>query len=213
MVCAEETLKMKKQKTQMLVLGVLLVLCAAGYLLAARISEKKEAKEQQKEEGEYTALSFDQSELTQLQITSESGTLGLSYDGENWSFIEDIDALMSADESEDESSESQTEENTSYEVNASKANEISAALSNLTCTNEITDVSDLSQYGLDEPSATIQITLSDGTEHTVEIGSENTMISCWYIRADESDVVYTIKESTYELFLQTDKDVAQEAAE
>ena len=204
---------MKKQKTQMLVLGVLLVLCAAGYLLAARISEKKEAKEQQKEEGEYTALSFDQSELTQLQITSESGTLGLSYDGENWSFIEDIDALMSADESEDESSESQTEENTSYEVNASKANEISAALSNLTCTNEITDVSDLSQYGLDEPSATIQITLSDGTEHTVEIGSENTMISCWYIRADESDVVYTIKESTYELFLQTDKDVAQEAAE
>ena len=208
---------MKKQKIQMLVLGVLLALCAAGYLLAARISEKKEAKEQQKEDGEYTALSFDQGELTQLQITSEGGTLNLSYDGENWSFIDDIDALMSADESEDESedesSERQTEENTSYEVNASKADEISAALSNLTCTNEITDVSDLSQYGLDEPSATIQITMSDGTEHTVEIGSENTMISCWYVRADGSDTVYTIKQSTYELFLQTDTDVAQEAAE
>ncbi len=224
---------MKRQKMQMLLLGIVLIICAAGYAAADRITSSKEAAEQKKEEGEYAALSFDQSMLTQLQIASENGTLALSYDGESWEFIDDIDAEMAAEGSnsetdaedstaaedaaeEDDTAEDSTAEETSaktYEVNSSKADEILEALANLTCTNEMTDVTDMEQYGLDAPKATVSVTLSDGTTHTVEIGAENTMISCHYLRVDGGDTVYTVSDDTYELFCQTDTEVAQEAAE
>lgn len=227
---------MKRQKMQMLLLGIVLIICAAGYAAADRITSSKEAAEQKKEEGEYAALSFDQSMLTQLQIASENGTLALSYDGESWEFIDDIDAEMAAEGSnsetdaedstavEDSAAEDSAEDSAeedgakeasakTYEVNSSKADEILEALANLTCTNEMTDVTDMEQYGLDAPKATVSVTLSDGTPHTVEIGVENTMISCHYLRVDGGDTVYTVSNDTYELLCQTDTEVAQEAAE
>ena len=192
---------MKRQKTQMLILSILLAVCAAGSLLAGGVAAKKEAAKEQKENGEYTALSFDQTLLTSLKITSEEGTLELTFDGDAWEFVNDIAEEMG------------TEEAAEYEVNPSKANEILKTLADLTCTNEIEGVTDLTQYGLDAPQTTITVTLSDGTVHTVEIGGENTMIDSCYLRADGGDTVYTLKKDTCELISQTDTDIAQESAE
>ncbi len=192
---------MKRQKTQMLILSILLVVCAAGYWLAGGVAAKKEAAEEQKENGAYIALSFDQTLVTGLKIAGAEGTLELTLGGNAWEFVNDIAEEMG------------TEETADYEVNTSKADEILETLADLTCTNEIEGVTDLTQYGLDTPQTTITVTLSDGTVHTVEIGGENTMIDCRYVRADGGDTVYTLKKDTCKLISQTDTDIAQESAQ
>ena len=74
------------------------------------------------------------------------------------------------------------------------------ALSDLSSDNEITDVTDFTQYGLDSPVMTITITLSDGSTHKLEVGDYNSQISEYYLRVDDADTVYTISSTIYSDF-------------
>ncbi len=242
---------MRKQRIQMVVLSVVLLICCAGFLAARFYANAEEEKEKEKEEGIYTALSFEKTNLRQLSIVGEKGELALTYDGSSWSFVNDIDAeeaALNGDESKAETSadastaaeEASTEETsadttadeeaesteedadeteasdeetkTSYEVNSSVANEILERLASLTSSNEVNHVTDMESYGLDAPVLTVTITLQDETQHTVEVGSRNEMISAYYIRVDDGDTVYTLSDSDYSLLNKTDTDAAQEAA-
>ncbi len=234
---------MRKQKIQMLVLLAVLAALIAGGFAARKISAREEEETKKKEEGEYTALSFDASELAKLEIASDKGMLMLDCDEGNWSFVKDInvekqtgtDAANTADtgiasteetemadtggsngtessgtgESEG-SADGSSEEAVTYEVNSSEADELRDKIANLTSTNEIENVTDRKEYGLDQPVMTITATLSDGTVHRVEVGSENSMIDARYICVDDADTVYTMSESDYNLFCKTDTDLAQE---
>jgi hypothetical protein len=203
---------MKKQRIQMIVLSVVLILCCAGFFAARAYSTKVEEEEQQKEKGEYTALSFEKEDLSQLKISGENGTLWLNYDNGDWSFVNDIDAEEAAlNGTTEESTEDSTEAESGYEVNSGTANQILEKLASLSCTNEIDSVTDMEQYGLDEPVMTVTLTMTDGTVHTVEVGDLNSMITAYYIRADDGNTVYTMSTSSYSLFNKADTDVAQEA--
>ncbi len=246
---------MKKQRIQLIILSVVLLVCCAGFFAARFYADKTEQEEQAKEEGIYTALSFEKSSLRQLSIAGEKGELALSYDGSDWSFVNDIDAEETAlngadadtedtaaeadsetDDSESdaagtessvtdnsesaaadaetlEAGDSEESTGTSYEVNSSVANEILERLAKLTSSNEVNHVTDMESYGLDAPVLTVTITLQDDTQHTVEVGSRNEMISAYYIRVDGGDTVYTLSDSDYSLLNKTDTDAAQEAAE
>ncbi len=240
---------MRKQRIQMVILSVVLLVCCAGFLAARFYANAEEKKEKEKEEGIYTALSFEKTDLRQLSIVGEKGELALAYDGSSWSFVNDIeaeeaalssdnesstetsadaavqseetDAETSADASEDETKtsedaedaeDSEETEEVTYEVNSSAANEILERLSSLTSSNEVNHVTDMESYGLDTPVLTVTITLQDETQHTIEVGSRNEMISAYYIRVDGGDTVYTLSDSDYSLLNKTDTDAAQEAA-
>lgn len=231
---------MKKQRIQLMILSVVLLVCCAGFFAARFYADKTEQEDQAKEEGIYTALSFEKSDLRQLSITGEKDELALSYDGSDWSFVNDIDAEEAAlngtdadtadtaaeadsetDDSESDAADAEISEagnseestGTSYEVNSSVANEILERLAKLTSSNEVNHVTDMESYGLDAPVLTVTITLQDDTRHTVEVGSRNEMISAYYIRVDGGDTVYTLSDSDYSLLNKTDTDAAQEAAE
>ncbi len=212
---------MKKQRIQLIILSVVLLVCCAGFFAARFYADKTEQEEQAKEEGIYTALSFEKNSLRQLSIAGEKGELALSYDGSDWSFVNDIDAEETAlngtdTDTEDTAAEADSEtgdSGTSYEVNSSVANEILERLAKLTSSNEVNHVTDMDSYGLDAPVLTVTITLQDDTRHTVEVGSRNEMISAYYIRVDDGDTVYTLSDSDYSLLNKTDTDAAQEAAE
>lgn len=218
---------MKKQRIQMVILSVVLLICCAGFFAARFYASAEEEKEKEKEEGIYTALSFEKNDLCQLTIVGEDGELALAYDGSAWSFVNDIDAeeaaLQDTKKSESETSDdastegeetdSDEEASVTYEVNSSTANEILETLARLTSTNEVNHVTDMQPYGLDAPVLTVTITLQDDVEHTLEVGSRNEMISAYYIRVDGGDTVYTMSDSDYSLLNKTDTDVAQEAAE
>lgn len=228
---------MKKQKIQMIVLLAVLAALVAGGFAARKLSSREEEEEKKKEEGEYTALSFDASQLVKLEVASEKGMLLLDCNEGAWSFVKDINVEEQQD-ADDEASESSTEESSesgddvssteeipegsaqngsnedaaAYEVNASEADELLDKIANLSSANKIENVTDRKEYGLDQPVMTITVTLSDGTEHRVEVGSENSMIRARYICVDDSDTIYTMSESDYNLFRKTDTDLAQEKA-
>ncbi len=211
----------------MVILSVVLLICCAGFFAARFYVSAEEEKEKEKEEGIYTALSFEKNDLCQLTIVGEDGELALAYDGSAWSFVNDIDAEEAAlqdtkksesetsDDASTEGEETDSDEEASviYEVNSSTANEILETLARLTSTNEVNHVTDMQPYGLDAPVLTVTITLQDDVEHTLEVGSRNEMISAYYIRVDGGDTVYTMSDSDYSLLNKTDTDVAQETAE
>ena len=194
---------MRKQKIQMIVLLVVLAALVAGGFAARKISSREEEEAKKKEEGEYSALSFDGSLLARLEVASDKGTLILDCNEGAWSFVKDIAV------EEQESVEDSTE-TAAYEVNSSEADELLDKIANLTSANKIENVTDRKEYGLDQPVMTITATLSDGTEHCVEVGLENSMISARYICVDDTDTIYTMSEGDYNLFRKTDTDLAQE---
>lgn len=194
---------MRKQKIQLVVLLAAFLLFALGFYAAKRISAREEEKQKAKEAGEYTALSFDADDLVKLEIEREEGNLELDFHEGKWSFVKDIKLEM----------EEQNAEEKSYEVNASVADELRDTLANLTSKNEISAGEDESEYGLDKPAMTITVTLSDGAEHSVEIGSLNAVIQAYYIRVDHSDTLYTMSETDHDLLCKTDTDLAQEVSE
>ena len=194
---------MRKQKIQLVVLLAAFLLFALGFYAAKSISAREEEKERVKEAGEYTALSFDADDLVKLEIEREEGNLELDFHEGKWSFVKDINLEM----------EEQNEEEKGYEVNASVADELRDTLANLTSKNEISAGEDESEYGLDKPAMTITVTLSDGAEHSVEVGSLNSMLQAYYIRVDHSDTLYTMSETDHDLLCKTDTDLAQEVSE
>lgn len=194
---------MRKQKIQLVVLLAAFLLFALGFYAAKRISAREEEKERVKEAGEYTALSFDADDLVKLEIEREEGNLELDFHEGKWSFVKDIKLEM----------EEQDEEEKTYEVNTSVADELRDTLANLTSQNEIAAGEDESEYGLDKPAMTITVTLSDGAEHSVEVGSLNSMLQAYYIRVDHSDTLYTMSETDHDLLCKTDADLAQEVSE
>lgn len=194
---------MRKQKIQLVVLLAAFLLFALGFYAAKSISAREEEKQKAKEAGEYTALSFDSDDLVKLEIEREDGNLELDFHEGKWSFVKDINLEM----------EEQNEEEKGYEVNASVADELRDTLANLTSQNEIAAGEDESEYGLDKPAMTITVTLSDGAEHSVEVGSLNSMLQAYYIRVDHSDTLYTMSETDHDLLCKTDTDLAQEVSE
>ena len=194
---------MRKQKIQLVVLLAAFLLFALGFYAAKSISAREEEKERVKEAGEYTALSFEADDLVKLEIEREDGNLELDFHEGKWSFVKDINLEM----------EEKDEEKKTYEVNTSAADEIRDTLANLTSQNEIAAGEDESEYGLDKPAMTITVTLSDGAEHSVEVGSLNSMLQAYYIRVDHSDTLYTMSETDHDLLCKTDTDLAQEVSE
>lgn len=194
---------MRKQKIQLVVLLAAFLLFALGFYAAKSISVREEEKEKAKEAGEYTALSFEADDLVKLEIEREDGNLELDFHEGKWSFVKDINLEM----------EEKDEEKKTYEVNTSAADELRDTLANLTSQNEIAAGEDESEYGLDKPAMTITVTLSDGAEHSVEVGSLNSMLQAYYIRVDHSDTLYTMSEADHDLLCKTDTDLAQEASE
>ena len=138
-----------------------------------------------------------------LEIEREEGNLELDFHEGKWSFVKDINLEM----------EEKDEEKKTYEVNTSAADEIRDTLANLTSQNEIAAGEDESEYGLDKPAMTITVTLSGGAEHSVEVGSLNSMLQAYYIRVDHSDTLYTMSEADHDLLCKTDTDLAQEVSE
>lgn len=194
---------MKNQKKQLIILLGILAVCVVGYFAAGAYADRKEAADA--EAGtEYTAVSFESSEVVQLEINGSAGTLLLAYDSGSWSFLNDISAEMAQ---ADGLSESETAE---YEVNATTANTILGYLEEITSEYEITPEEELSAYGLEDPSMTVAVTMEDGTVLRLVFGDCNEMLGEYYFYVDDADTLYTMSSYTYNILNKSDTDLADE---
>ena len=178
---------MKKQKTQLIVVLVILLICIGGYFGLRHYNSVIEAQEA---EAEYTILTVAEDDITQVVSSNENGELNITKVDGTWTFTDDDTQSVDQDA-------------------------VSTMLSNVlevTSDQAISDVTDMSVYGLDEPVVTITLVTTDGS-HTLKFGDFNETNSLYYMQFDDETTVYTVSSSIYTAFSKTNEDLVAEEEE
>lgn len=157
---------MKQKKTMLLLAGTLIVLagCYAGLKAYNSYAEKEEEARAEEEK---------------IYLVQTDGLTSISYtDGEfQMTFVqEDGDWYYDSDRE--------------IPIDAGVVEQITGTVSSLTAVRELEDPDDLSDYGLTDPSYTVQYVTEDGKEGSIDIG--NMTGENYYAKREDSDTVYTI---------------------
>lgn len=85
----------------------------------------------------------------------------------------------------------QNADDNTMKIDADKVSSFLTVFTSLTGTQKITDAKNLSDYGLDKPTATVTITTFNAT-YQLNLGSHNTIVDCYYLSKDGDSAVYAI---------------------
>ena len=181
---------MKKQKIQLIVILVIFVICIGGYFGLKTYNEKAAAKES---EPEYTALALsEEDEVTALKVSNENGNFELTKN-------EDGTWILKSDET--------------VNIDQDTVDSMVELVSTITSDKVVDGADSLSDYGLDEPSITIEITLSDGSAHNIILGDYNSAAYTYYLMVDDISTIYTVTSSINSKFTFTVDDITAEETE
>ncbi len=158
---------MKKQKKQMILL-VALLLIVVGSLVGLRAYNSAQAGKPAEEDGEIViGMEYADTEL-----------LTYTYEGETYNFERIDDVWYVTDDH-------------SLNVKQYRISSMLSSVAPLTAIQIIENVTDLSQYGLDEPERTI-IFGNDMEQFTLAVGDHNSLSSSYYVRINDSAEVYVV---------------------
>lgn len=177
---------MKKKGLPLLIGIVALVLLVVLYVMLVRHNTKTE------EEAEDTTVKvFD---LESEDVASVRFTL----DGEEETFTLEDDTWSLASDA-------------AFEVDSSKMTTLLDTVTAMAATRTLENVTDLSEYGLDEPVQTMVLTMADGTVYTICWGSTNDMTGDDYVYIKEMEgVVYTVDYTVLDALGETIEDYRAE---
>ena len=157
---------MKKQRKQLILLIVVLLLLVAGYFGVQKYNEVQSNKEDASVE---MVLDIVYDEVTQVSYTC---------DGEELTFVKEEDTWKY-----------QTDTSLSI-VQSSMASMISQ-ITSMESLGKIENVTDMSEYGLDEPVQQIFF-VAGGVTYKVAVGDYNEVSDIDYINVNGSSIVYAI---------------------
>lgn len=227
---------MKKQKTQLIIILVVLAVMVASYF-ALSAHNKKVVEDEATDD--YTLLTLDTTKISEIKVTKTTKTEVTNGADSATEEASANDAGAEASNTEDTSSSAATGDSAdttasealtadaaaegtsaaepvyeyssevaydlvlengawylasdkSLEVDQDSVASLISKVANVTSNKEIAGVTDFAQYGLDHPSLSIEITLSDGTKTTIYVGDYNSVSSLYYARIGDSANVYMI---------------------
>lgn len=151
---------MSRTKKLCVLLAVLAAVCAAAVLVST--TERKQ--EQVRSEG-ITALTVDTDSVTALSWTYADNSFAFHRDGDTW--------VYDADEA--------------FPVDQSEIAALLAVFADFRTDFTIEDVSDLSQYGLDDPAATIRLETAEQA-YEILVGDESKMDAQRYVSVGDGSV-------------------------
>lgn len=160
---------MRKKNKIYALLAVLVVVC----ILTVIVSNQEEKKESIQTSGE-VVLEIPTDEVTSVSWTDSNQTLSFTKNDDMWTYDDDI----------------------TFPVNATKIEKLLSIFESFSSTFVIDDVTDYSQYGLDDPTCTITINTSD-TTYTIKLGDYSTMDSERYVDIGDGKV-YLAASDPYE---------------
>lgn len=162
---------MKRQKKQMVVLLVLLVAVIGAYFGIVKYNEWSSQREKEKEEAAQVYITdFSMDSVEKFSYDYQGVTFAFTKQGEDWIYIDD--ETLDIDES-------------SLESMISDAVQLDAS-------EKIENVTDLSQYGMEEPALTVGFTVS-GKDYTLCVGDYNDILSMYYAYlTEDGSTVYLI---------------------
>ncbi len=180
---------MKKQKIQILVLGLALV-ALVGALFGLRKYNEKQAQQPADEEGIMIIEAF----------SSDIVTLSYDYEGETYSLEKVEDTWYPAGDH-------------SRAVKPYYINGMLGGVSRLTVTDMLENVTDLSSFGLENPQRRIVFD-TDIQRFQIYVGDYNSLTSSYYIQlADQPDVVYIVPQGSISRFNCGLEEILEEEAE
>lgn len=170
---------MGKQKKHMFILLLLLLLLIGGYFGLQAYHDWNERKETEKERQESIFVTdYESEEILSLSYDYEGRVYLFERNGEEWIYPQDPGINIDEDSLED----------------------MAERIAKVAAEEKIENVTDLSQYGLDNPSRTVAFTAPDG-EHVLYLGDYNSVISRYYMyTAGDNTVVYTVNANIYNAF-------------
>lgn len=161
---------MEKQKKQLLILGIVLLVLVGVYAGIRVYNDKQSEKEAAAAEAETVSVT----DLAVEDVTAFSYML----DGEKLSFTKNGDAW-------------QYDGDTNLNLDESALETMLSKVTSITATDSLSEYGDLSEYGLDEPSNVITITTAEGTV-TLSVGTKNAITSGYYMMRDDSTTLYLV---------------------
>lgn len=150
---------MKKAKKIYALLGVLLVICVATFVISQREEEKEKIRN-----SDEIILTIDSEAVTALSWEYGETTLAFHKD-EKWLYDEDE----------------------AFPVDEEKIADLLEQFAEFGVSFEIEDVEDYSQYGLDDPTCTIRITAGE-QEYNILLGAYSTMDEERYVSVGDGKV-------------------------
>ena len=145
---------------------VLLVICLAAYFAVKQLNlEETDAGE--KETIYINQLEAD--DITGFSFVNNGETLSFTKDGDTWKY----------------------DTNAERSMNQVSITSMVSMLAEIEAEQKLEDHEDLSEYGLDTPSNTIEITTKEGTKEFL-IGNENEAVNGYYAMINGEDTVYLI---------------------
>lgn len=161
---------MKRQKMQLMVLGVLLlVLLIVFFALRSYNKEKQETTE----EDSYTVLSLQEADVVKFAFDGENEEVSLRKEAGEWV----------------------AEKDTAMELAQDEISSLLGYVLDIQAQVQIQNVTDFEQYGFNDPLATVRITLQDDTVYEIVFGHYNEVTAQYYMKLEDSDTVYVLSDN------------------
>jgi len=172
---------MKKQKIQFIViLIVLAVLIAATFGMKWYNKNKEEEKTAEEEASTIYISKVDVDTITAFSYEVDHVTYTFTKDGDTWTYDGD----------------------TSLDMDEEAIDSMLSTLSSLTAIEEISDYTDLKEFGFDQPEDLISYTTSEGSV-SLFVGNKNDTLNAYYIISADGGSIYLTETSLADAFSKT----------
>lgn len=180
---------MKKKSMNLITAVAVLVVLSGAYVGVKTYVTKQEEKENAEEEEEKTQV---------FSISSEDvQSIKFVIDKKEVTFEKNNDEWVKSDERD-------------FPVDQDKLIEAIGSLNNVEADRVLDNVTDTTEYGLDDPTNTITITDKDGKETVLHVGMENASTSQYYVENGEDESkIYVVADSVFQPFMKTLYDYAK----
>ena len=174
---------------------VLLILIAVLLVIFLFLKKNEDADFMQEEavttEESVPVVSINKEEVTDMEfIRSDGGSFTLHKQEDTWNYLEEA----AIDTSEDSAEDTETIRQVNQDTVSAYLDDICA----FTAKQEITNVTDYSDYGISDESDTVTLQLANDL-YVFRIGDYNSLAGGYYLTVNDGSSVYLIDSSTYYL--------------
>lgn len=203
----------RKSKRNLIVLLILIVVLLVIFLF---LKKNEDADFMQEEavttEESVPVVSINKEEVTDMEfIRSDGGSFTLHKQEDTWNYLEEA----AIDTSEATAEDTETIRQVNQDTVSAYLDDICA----FTAKQEITNVTDYSDYGISDESDTVTLQLANDL-YVFRIGDYNSLAGGYYLTVNDGSSVYLIDSSTYYLlhkdssyFEAVDEEESTEAAD
>lgn len=167
---------MQAKKRTLWILGILLVVAAAGLALVTMLN--KAAEESDSAAAAISLSDFSASDVQAIDYTWEGEQFRLVLQDDVWTLEDDPD----------------------YHVDQTTVESMVTALSPMQAVRSIDAAGEASEYGLDDPSLTVTAELSDGSSMTFCFGDSNSVTGDVYLQIEGESTIYAAASSKASCF-------------